>query len=245
MDIFIWLIIIFLFLYEPVYGYFDYQRFKERVRRNPIERIKYYKKVMLGLWIPTLIILGLVGFGQLTLQDIGLRGITINTGPLGTWVTYITIGIAILYALLLIYYFVGSKISKKLKQKIMEVTKQDLEKSKFADIMPITKEDKKVWTFVSWTAGITEEIIYRGFLIFALTYLFPSLSIWVVLIASSIIFGLAHTYQGVGNVVRTSIVGLFFAFLYMGLHSIIPIILLHFLIDYVAKIGYSEELNLK
>ncbi|MCJ8007055.1 CPBP family intramembrane glutamic endopeptidase [Lederbergia wuyishanensis] len=241
MDIIIWLVITFLFLYEPIYGYFDYQKFKERVRRNPNERTKYYKKVMVGLWIPTLVILGLVIFGPLTWHDIGLRGITLDTDPLGTWVTYIVIGIAILYTLLLIYYFVGSKVSKKIQQEIIKATKRDLEKSKFADIMPVTKEDKKVWTFVSWTAGITEEIIYRGFLIFAIPHLFPSLSIWAVLIISSIIFGLAHTYQGFSNVVRTSIVGLFFAVLYMCLHSIIPVMLLHFFIDYIAKISDSDE----
>ncbi|WP_404328617.1 CPBP family intramembrane glutamic endopeptidase [Mesobacillus maritimus] len=85
------------------------------------------------------------------------------------------------------------------------------------------------------------EIIYRGFLIFSLTALFPSFSLWAVLIISSLLFGLAHTYQGFGNVIRTSLVGLFFAILYIVLGSIIPLIVLHFLIDYVGKIGDGED----
>ncbi|MCM3600978.1 CPBP family intramembrane metalloprotease [Robertmurraya korlensis] len=93
---------------------------------------------------------------------------------------------------------------------------------------------------MSWTAGITEEIIYRGFLIFALTQLFPSFSVWMVFILSSLLFGLAHTYQGFLNVIKTSLFGLFFAILYMGLDSIVPLMILHFLIDYVGKIGDDE-----
>jgi len=119
--------------------------------------------------------------------------------------------------------------------------KQELEKSKFSEIMPITKKDKKLWTYVSWTAGVTEEILYRGFLLYILGQLLPSSILWDKLLIAALLFGLAHTYQGYGNVIRTSIIGLFFSFLYIALDSIIPVILLHFLIDYVGKIGVDEE----
>jgi uncharacterized protein len=241
MEIWYWLLIVFLLTYEPVYGYFDYQKFTARVRLHPEERVRYYKKVMVGLWVPTLVILGMVLMGPLTFVDIGLSGIQWNTKTLGPWVTYIACGLGIVYFLILIYYLVGSRVSEKLRNSLIQAQQQELEKNKFVDIIPVSKEDKKVWTFVSWTAGITEEIIYRGFLIYALTALFPSLSIWVILVLSALVFGLAHTYQGLGNVVRTSLIGLFFAILYIGLGSIIPLIVLHFLIDYVGKIGDEEE----
>lgn len=237
MEIWYWLLIVFLLTYEPIYGYFDYQKFTARVRVNPIERVRYYKKVMIGLWVPTLFILGMVLLGPLTFTDLGLGGIHWDTQTLGPWTTYIAFGLGIIYLLILIYYVIGSRVSAKLRNKLIQAQEQELAKNQFTDIMPVSKEDKKVWTFVSWTAGITEEIIYRGFLIFALTLLFPTMSIWIVLVASSFIFGLAHTYQGLGNVVRTSLIGLFFAILYIGLGSIIPLIVLHFLIDYVGKIG--------
>ncbi|WP_394232162.1 CPBP family intramembrane glutamic endopeptidase [Niallia oryzisoli] len=237
MTILYWLFIVFLITYEPIYGYADFQRFKLKVRSYPLERISYYKKVMLGLWIPSLFIIGLIIFGPITLQDIGLQGITINPAALGKWPTYITLGLAVLYLVSILYYVIGSKISKKIKKNLSDAQKKQLETSTFADILPVSKEDKKVWTLVSWTAGITEEIIYRGFLIFALTQLFPNFTIWLTLVISSVFFGLAHTYQGIGNVIRTTLIGLFFAVLYIGLGSIIPLILFHFLVDYLAKIG--------
>ncbi|MEK3990375.1 CPBP family glutamic-type intramembrane protease [Robertmurraya sp. FSL R5-0851] len=241
MSIFYWMVLLFLMAYEPVYGYFDYQKFKRRVAQYPLERVKYYKKVMLGLWIPTVLILTITAFGPLNFQDIGFKGITINTSTLGPWVTYCSFGLAGIYLVSLIYYLVGSKVSIKMRADIAELKKREHEKIAFKDILPHSKEDKRVWTYVSWTAGITEEIIYRGFLIFALFQLFPGLSIWPVLIFSSLIFGLAHTYQGILNVIKTSLIGLFFAILYIGLDSIVPLIILHFLIDYVGKIGDDGE----
>lgn len=240
MSTFYWLVLFFLVTYEPVYGYFDYQRFKGRVQTNPLERVKYYKKVMLGLWIPTILILVVTAFGSITFHDIGLKGIIINTTTLGQWVTYIAFGLACVYLVSLMYYLIGSKISRKMKNEIVRIKKEEFEKSAFKDIMPYSKEDKGLWTYVSWTAGITEEIIYRGFLIFAFTQLFPNLSVWIILILSSVLFGLAHTYQGFLNVIKTSIFGLFFAVLYISFDSILPLIVFHFLVDYVGKIGGEE-----
>ncbi|MGG7620722.1 CPBP family intramembrane glutamic endopeptidase [Bacillus coreaensis] len=240
MSIFYWIVLLFLVMYEPVYGYFDYQKFKSRVGQNPSERVKYYKKVMLGLWIPTVIILVVTAFGPLNFQDIGLKRININTSTLGPWVTYGSFGLAGIYLVSLIYYLIGSKISIKMRNDIAELKKREHEKIAFKDILPHSKEDKRVWTYVSWTAGITEEIIYRGFLIFALLQLFPGFPIWPVLVFSSLLFGLAHTYQGYLNVLKTSFFGLFFTILYIGLDSIVPLMILHFLIDYVGKIGDDE-----
>lgn len=241
MSIFYWIVLLFLVTYEPVYGYFDYQKFKPRVAQFPLERVKYYKKVMLGLWIPTFVILTITAFGPMKFHDIGLKGITINTSTLGPWVTYGSFGLAGIYLVSLIYYLVGSKVSIKMRTDIAELKKREHEKIAFKDILPHSKEDKRVWTYVSWTAGITEEIIYRGFLIFALFQLFPGLSIWPVLILSSLLFGLAHTYQGILNVIKISLIGLCFAVLYIGLDSIVPLIILHFIIDYVGKIGDDGE----
>ncbi|WP_078544463.1 CPBP family intramembrane glutamic endopeptidase [Litchfieldia alkalitelluris] len=244
MILFFWAMLLYLCLYEPLYGYFDYQKFKERVHINSEERIKYYKKVMIGLWIPTIAILCFIIFSPFTLHNIGLSNIVINTTILGKPVTYGAFVLVIIYLLSLCYYIIGSNLSTKMRSEINRIKSEEMKKSKFVDIMPVTAQDKTVWTYVSWTAGITEEIIYRGFAIFALYSLFPSLSIWWVLIISSVLFGLAHTYQGALNVLKTTLFGFIFSILFIGFGSIIPLIILHFLIDYVGKIGDVVESNI-
>lgn len=52
-----WLVIIFAILYEPIIGYFDFQKFKVDVRENQNARLKYYKNSIIGLWVPTIFIL--------------------------------------------------------------------------------------------------------------------------------------------------------------------------------------------
>ena len=93
MDIWIILLILFTLIYEPVIGYFEYQKFKVKVKSHPEARVSYYKKIMIGLWIPTIIILGLSAFSELSLKDIGITMPNFQLEILGTVPSYISIGL--------------------------------------------------------------------------------------------------------------------------------------------------------
>ena len=234
------LIIFFTLVYEPIIGYYEYQKFKISVKKDVNVRSKYYIKIIIGLWIPTIFILLLVSVTELNLKDIGIDIPTINTDPLGSVMTYALLIIVFLYLLIVMYYCVGYHFSNKIRTKLIQAKESQLNTVSFSDIIPVTSKEKHLWNYVSSTAGVTEEIIYRGFLMFAFSYIFPDLSIWLVLIFSSLLFGLAHTYQGFSGVIRTTAVGMLFTGLYIVLGSILPLIVLHFLIDYVAKLGDSN-----
>ena len=236
----IWLLIIFTLIYEPIIGYFVYQRFKIALKEDAAARSNYYVTIMTGLWLPTFSILLLVYFTDLHLRDIGLALPSIHTETLGPGLTYAILLIGLIYIAMMIYYLVGYKVSHKVRARFIEAKEKGLDAAPYSDLLPVTKREKKIWSYVSLTAGVTEEIIYRGFLLFAFSYLFPHLSIWLVIILSSLLFGLAHTYQGAAGVIKTTIVGIIFSCLYIGMGSIIPLIILHFLIDYVSKLGDSD-----
>lgn len=242
MEIVFWIIIITLLLYDPIFGYLDFQKFKKDVLVKDHARLKYYYKIIFGLWIPTIFILGMALLTELTLGQVGLKSLTLNTSILGTVFSYMIIILGVLYLCLVLYYIFGYYFSTRIRRELSVKKAGEMQNYDFIPIFPINVKEKKVWSLVSLTAGITEEIIYRGFLIFALSYLFPNMSIWIVIIVASFIFGLAHTYQGFWmGVVRTSIVGFIFTCLYIVLGSIIPLIVLHFLIDYLAKLGDEGE----
>ncbi|WP_375540546.1 CPBP family intramembrane glutamic endopeptidase [Peribacillus simplex] len=82
-----------------------------------------------------------------------------------------------------------------------------------------------------------------GFLIYALVTCFQTMSIWFDLLLSSMLFGLvAHTYQGVSGVISSyCLVGLWFSIVYVGLGSIIPLIIFHALVEYFGKT--DEEIS--
>jgi CAAX protease family protein len=101
----------------------------------------------------------------------------------------------------------------------------------FEPLMPHTAGDRWGFAALSITAGICEELIYRGFIIWYLgvwTGLIPAIVI------SSLLFGFAHFYLGIAHVWKTALVGLFFALLAVGAGSLAPAMLIHALQDLVA-----------
>ena len=234
----IWGLLLFLLIYDPIFGYRDFQKFKIDVQVNDRARMTFYKQTIIGLWLPTIVILLLVAFSDITLSDIGLSLPTFNFEPLGTIPSIIALGIGLLYFLIVTYFILGFHFNSKVRKELTKKKKEEYDRSVIAPILPVTAEENKRWNYVSITAGLTEEVIYRGFLIFALMYLFPSLSIWIVIVLAAILFGLAHTYQGfLMGVVRTSVFGVLFGAIYISLDSLLPLIVLHFMVDYIAKLG--------
>ena len=151
---------------------------------------------MIGLWLPTLFIFLLVSLTGMNLRDIGIALPSIHTDTLGTVITYSILLIGLLYISLMAYYLVGYQVSRKVRTKFIEAKEKELNAASYSDILPVTNIEKKLWNYVSLTAGVTEEIIYRGFLIFAFSYLFPDLSIWAVIVLSSfLLYSLPHSRQ--------------------------------------------------
>jgi hypothetical protein len=86
--------------------------------------------------------------------------------------------------------------------------------------------------FLSVTAGLAEELVFRGFLIEFLGGWCGNL--WVAVVLSSILFGLLHGYQGLSGVLRTGFLGLGLAALYVWRDSLLPVMVAHFAYDVVA-----------
>ena len=85
------------------------------------------------------------------------------------------------------------------------------------------------------TAGFLEELLWRGYLMNRLVEL-PGRQTrlaWVIaLIASAVIFGLGHAYQGLAGILKTGLIGLVFGISYLVAgRNLWPLILAHALID--------------
>ncbi len=88
--------------------------------------------------------------------------------------------------------------------------------------------------FVSISAGVCEELVFRGFMI---TYLLailsgqPYVEVAAVLI-SSIVFGIAHAYQGWQGLIKVTLLSMLFGWLYVLTGSLLVVIVLHFAINF-------------
>ena len=94
------------------------------------------------------------------------------------------------------------------------------------DILPETPAETAVFSLlVAPTAGICEEVVYRGFLVGQLWIL--TNNPWLAAAIGSLFFGLAHLYQGWWGVFRTGVIGFVFAVGLIMTGSLIPSIIAH------------------
>jgi len=101
----------------------------------------------------------------------------------------------------------------------------------FPGLLPSSAVERNAFILVALTAGVCEEVLFRGFLIRFLHEGAPGLPLVVALAASCLVFGLNHLYQGWKGALGTSIAGLGFGLLFLMTGSLIPAIVIHALID--------------
>ena len=102
-----------------------------------------------------------------------------------------------------------------------------------SEIVIILSENKLLLFFTVITAGIVEELIFRGYLLPRLEIIFKK-PYWAITI-SSLFFGLLHyRYGTVLNVVGPVFIGFVFAYYYWRYRNIKVIIVCHILWDLIA-----------
>lgn len=215
-----------LFVAQPVYGFFEASRYAAWAKAGrSIDRIRFYRHTMLLEWA----FLAVLGTAWVTLgrpiEDLGF----VSPGGSGFW-----IGLALL--IVMVGFLLHSWRSAR--------TASDTEKAgqteylrKIAHFLPQSVQELRSFVGVSITAGIVEEIVYRGFVLWYLVQFMP---LWVAVIVSSVAFGLGHSYQGANGATRAGLVGFAFALFYVGTGSIWLPIVAHALLDILQGAALYE-----
>ncbi len=97
-------------------------------------------------------------------------------------------------------------------------------------LLPRTPQERRLFAAVAVTAGVTEEVVFRGFLLVYLTEV-AGVSLPTAMVVSSVLFGLAHSYQGALGVALTGLAGYWLAGLYVLTGSLLLPIVVHALVD--------------
>jgi len=202
----------------PVWETFKMKRMKVKILEGEESmRTKLYRSVIRGEWSLAAIVLALWWWLG---RDAASLGLVPRTDGLA-WFGH---AIAILICILLVAQLRGFTKNPKSLEAHAEAAK-DLQ-----FMAPHTMGERRLFDYVSITAGVCEEVIYRGFVIAYLTTAFD-LSFLVAAILSSAIFGIAHSYQGVGGVMKTGAIGLVLALLYGLTGALWASIVVHAIVD--------------
>ena len=96
-------------------------------------------------------------------------------------------------------------------------------------LLPVTRAEWPGFVPLALTAGICEELLFRGFLLWVLAHLLPSW--WLAALVQAALFGVAHLYQGPRGVLTTFFVGAFLTGVVWISGSLWPAMLAHALLD--------------
>jgi uncharacterized protein len=103
--------------------------------------------------------------------------------------------------------------------------------------LPENYRELPAYTFMCITAGVCEEILFRGFMV---TYFidpmhngFP----WIAAIFPAILFSLAHFYQGYKAMFKIFLLSMLFALIFIFSKSLIIVVIIHFLVDFIGGIA--------
>ncbi|MCC5807352.1 MAG: CPBP family intramembrane metalloprotease [Opitutales bacterium] len=94
---------------------------------------------------------------------------------------------------------------------------------------PHNKAEQKAWGNLCLGAGLGEETLYRGFMVWFLT---PAIGVPGGIVGGAAFFAMAHGYQGIRFAGIVFLAGLAFGGLYVFAGSLLPVIALHTLYDW-------------
>ena len=227
----------FIIIYIAVFVLIVFRRINKSQDVSITEKIKCgnYYHLICGLWGGALAVLLMSFLAGLSLEDIGLRQMRFDYG---FWFTAITLSLSGLLFIFSLYQAITLLISAKHKE---AAEKQYGNHAVLSGILPRSKKEKRLFSLLSLSAGVCEEIIFRGFLLYLLYAIFPGMSIILIIFITSALFGISHFYQRLQGVIGTALFGMLFMCLYLVTDSLILPMLLHFFYDFSITFTLSER----
>ena len=185
---------------------------------RPLPRVQVYAGSIIALWL-----LALVSFGAAIAS--GFRLPQMGFTPLRPVAFTLWSAVAVLASGGVVILF-----------RMLRTTESDI----MREITPVTGREKSVFVLLSVSAGICEELTFRGVLLPALATATGTMIGGVVL--SSMAFGVLHAHQNIAGTVRAAVLGAVLAVPVLATGSIYPSMTAHALIDVIGGLWLARWL---
>jgi len=221
-----WLIFFVLGVLLPLRGRLRLQKLLALPQIGRRERLSLYASTIAFQWLAAGVVAWRAWARRLTLDELGL---VIH----GRWRILIAaiVGAATLGGLQWLNLRRMGRSSGKAREFMQALAERVLPQSR-AEVAP--------YLSLAVTAGLCEEFLYRGFAMAALTR--AGVPAWGAVLLSSVLFGLAHVYQGRGGFVSTLVIGAVFGMARIAYDGMVPVMLWHFAVDAVAGVAGPKYL---
>jgi membrane protease YdiL (CAAX protease family) len=227
----LWVILLMLATVVPWRGY---QRIKKLIALEVIssaDRMAIYGSTILFQWL-----LAGLAFWRARTHDIPVRRLGVSL-PMSA-----AVGIALAVALTLVLVVVQAKTMSALAR--LPVERQGRMGLFLRKLMPQSSSERVLFAGVALTAGICEEFLFRGFAITALMLVveWGSGAALASALVASAIFATSHLYQGLAGVLSSFVIGFVFSYVYLATGSLLPTVLTHAVVDFVAGLRTQRVL---
>ncbi|MDA8017707.1 MAG: CPBP family intramembrane metalloprotease [Thermoanaerobaculia bacterium] len=217
-----WIVVAYFALALPLLGVRSVRRVRQRVADgDPNARISFYRQLVAEQWIKSAILL--FGWWWLArpLEGLGLTWPR-NNGAVAAW------GLCLLGLVGLALQIRAIITSESFREQVREQFARS--SNEVGNLTPSNERELHWFWALSVTAGINEELIFRGFLM----AIFWNLGGPVLAVAASTaIFAVCHAYQP-SHLPKVAGIGLTMALLYVLGGSVFPLMILHAAIDLAA-----------
>jgi membrane protease YdiL (CAAX protease family) len=216
-----WLIFLVLSVFIPWRGRARLQRILARRQFGTRQRLSLYASTILAQWLA-------VGVTASRLRAHGFTAVQLGlTVPEPGWIAWgASVGALLLATLQWLNLRRMGTLPLDKRGTLQPLTER---------ILPRCSLELAAYLALAVTAGLCEEFLYRGFAMAALTQ--AGLAVWGVVLVSSLMFALAHLYQGRGGLLSTLVLGTVFALARITYHSLLPVMLWHIAVDVAAGIA--------
>ena len=195
----------------------DWPKFCRRVAEGRAgARLRYYRGILLGEWLFSALVMAAWLRDSRPWGPLGLA----SPNPIATLLSLVLCGAL---AMLLARQVRGVAASAAAQGHVRKLADEA-----YGAILPRTPAEIRLFMALSITAGICEEFLFRGFLMWVIG---RYAGVFGAVLISSALFGLAHSYQGFKGIVRSGVLGAVMAGVYLATRSLYPGMALHALID--------------
>lgn len=203
-------------LIEPFVRTNFYRNLKKQLTKDPGARLLFYRTQVLWEW-SWVVVIALIFIPKP--KALPLMGFALPN----------SIGWIITAALL-----IGIALSVYLLRRnpgAMENMRRSMEASSV--LLPATPNERKWYAITAITAGICEELLYRGFFIYFIRTNFSLfLNDFIILsLISGIVYGISRAYQGIKGILQTALTGFSFAIIFFLSGSLLPAMIFHILAE--------------
>lgn len=200
-----------------------------RADSNSATRLASYRKDIAMLWLLAAAAAWLSTPASLLLAPGSVEGMSWLTGS--AMARWLVLGSALLLAAVMAAQAMYCLFNAEFRLQC-EAAAQSL---KF--MLPIGTRERRWWILLAVSAGVCEELVYRGFLLTC----FGELGLAWAWLLSSAAFGLAHAYQGRAAVLRSAIVGGILGLVAIANGHLALAIVLHIVLDLLPLAYYRPD----